>query len=248
MRVPGWPRGNGAAHLGLALLAALLLHALWLAEAQLRQSRQPPPARLQRADDTPELLVFSRQPPEPLGLDTVPLPPPEAMPPPPPSLPGLRGGPRQAGPPTLQAGSPARPTGKRPSGPSPKPSRTTSRLAAGGAGQRRPAPPPLPPLPATSPLEALREARRRGPDAGPSPLEGEALQAWRTLWQSAEAGSPPPAALTARPVEAEVRRLPLARARAEGVDPVSGLPLRFDDQWLLPWIDGEQLWLLRVPG
>jgi hypothetical protein len=49
-------------------------------------------------------------------------------------------------------------------------------------------------------------------------------------------------------VEAEVRRLPLARARAEGVDPVSGLPLRFDDQWLLPWIDGEQLWLLRVPG
>jgi hypothetical protein len=46
----------------------------------------------------------------------------------------------------------------------------------------------------------------------------------------------------------EVRRLPLARARAEGVEVESGRLLRLDDQLLLLWIEGDQLWLLRLPA
>jgi len=247
MKVPALPRRRIAGPLALALLAALLMHGLWLAELQLRQRRQPTPQRLQRPDDTPELLVFSRQPPEPLGLETVPLPPPSAMPPPPPLLP------EQRGPGTLPSPAPGRPpragsaSGIRPSPPG-RPG-----IAGRPAGSRlprqglRPGPPPLPPLPLLTPLEALREARARGSDATP-PLAGEGLQRWRALWQSAEAGPSPPAALAARPADAELRRLPLAMARAEGLEPESGRPLRLDDHWLLPWIDGEQLWLLRVPG
>jgi hypothetical protein len=244
MKIPGLPRRRGAGPLGLALLAAVLLHALWLAEAQLRQRRQPTPTRLERADDTPELLVFSRQPPEPLGLETVPLPPPEAIPPPPPLLPKLGDAtPKGAAPPRRPGKAPVA-IGKRPA----TAPRATPRLAAVPGSGRRPGPPPLPPLPVATPLEALREALRRGPDSPPPPLEGPALQSWRTLWQSGDPNPAPPPAWAARPAEAEVRRLPLARARAEGVEVESGRLLRLDDQLLLLWIEGDQLWLLRLPA
>jgi hypothetical protein len=251
MKVPPLHRWSAAGPLTLALLAALLLHGLWLAELQLRQRRQPPPQRLQRPDDTPELLVFSRQPPEPLGLESVPLPPPSALPPPPPLLPEQRGLGKPSAPPPGQGPRAGTVAGKR-SGPSGRLG-TASRPPARPAVRRLPlpglrqGPPPLPPLPLAAPLEALREARARGADASP-PLAGEAVQRWRTLWQSAEVGPSPPAALAARPAEAQLRRLPLAQARAEGLEPESGRPLRLDDHWLLPWIEGEQLWLLRVPG
>lgn len=250
MRVPPLPRWRDASPLALALLAALLLHGLWLAELQLRQRRQPPPQGLQRPDDTPELLVFSRQPPEPLGLETVPLPPPSALPPPPPLLPEQRGSAKPKATasrtsPSSRPGSASRPgnasrpavhQATRPAGrPLPRP------------GLRQQGPPPLPPLPSVGPLEALREARTRGPEASP-PLAGELQQRWRALWQSAEAGGSPPAALAGRPADGELRRLPLAQARAGGLEPDSGRPLRLDDHWLLPWIEGEQLWLLRLPG
>jgi hypothetical protein len=249
MKVPPFPRWHGARPLGLALLAALLLHGLWLAELQLRQRRQPEPQRLQGADDTPELLVFSRQPPEPLGLETLPLPPPSAAPPPPPLLPDQRRLGKTPSPTPGRALPAGAAPGRRPIAPS-RPglaSRPTTRPAARPGPRPGQGPPPLPPLPQVAMLEALREARGRGPDAG-SPLSGEVLQRWRALWQAAEASPSPPAALAARPPDAEVRRLPLAQARAEGLEPESGRPLRLDDHWLLPWIDGEQLWLLRVPG
>jgi hypothetical protein len=253
MSVPGFTGWRKARPLGLALLAALLLHTLWLAEGQVRRRRQPAPVRLERADDTPELLVFSRQPVEPLALDSVPLPPPTAMPPPPPDLPDLRSGGMRSAPaprPPLRprparraAGLSARPAAR----PSPAP-RSAPRPGGPPFSQGRPGgPPPLPPLPAAAPLEALREARRRGPDAGPAPVEGEGQQRWRALWQGAEAGPSPPDALAARPDDGELRRLPLARARAQGLDPESGRPLRLEDHWLLPWIEGDQLWLLRTP-
>jgi hypothetical protein len=192
--------------LGLALLAAVLLHALWLAGAHLQQRRQPPPTRPQRADDTPELLVFSRQSPEPLDLETLPLPPQQAMPPPPPL----------ALPPARKASRPALPAARAPSTPT---------------SGRHPGPPPPPPPPS--------------PQSAAGPREGAALQAWRTLWQGAEAS--PSAAPDAGPAEIEVRRLPLARARAEGLEPESGRVLRFDELVLLPWIVGDQLWLVRLP-
>ncbi|MFM8605118.1 MAG: hypothetical protein ACKOBY_06275 [Cyanobium sp.] len=45
----------------------------------------------------------------------------------------------------------------------------------------------------------------------------------------------------------ELRRIPLARARADGLDPSHGEVLRLDDHLLLAWIEGSQLWLLRAP-
>jgi hypothetical protein len=243
LKVPSLSRWPIAGPLTLALLAALLLHGLWLAELQLRQRRQAPPPRLQRPDDTPELLVFSRQRPEPLGLESVPLPPPSALPPPPPLLPERQGPgkPLRAG---VAAGSRPSPSGRPDSTSRPaasKPVRSPSRPL------QRQGPPPLPPLPPVAPLDLLREARARGADASP-PLADELQRRWRALWQSAEAGPSPPAALAARPADAELRRLPLVQARAEGLEPDSGRPLRLDDHWLLPWIEGEQLWLLRLPG
>jgi hypothetical protein len=228
----------------------VLLHGLWLAQLQLRQRRQLPPQRLQRPDDTPELLVFSRQPPEPLGLETVPLPPPAAMPPPPPLLPEQRG---PGKPPAPDPGRPPRVgavSGNRPSPPG-RPgnaSHQSTRPASRPLPRQalRPGPPPLPPLPTLAPLEALREARARGAGATP-PLTGEQLQRWRALWQSAEAGRSAPLALAALPAAAELRHLPLAQARAQALELESGRPLRLDDHWLLPWIDGEHLWLLRLP-
>lgn len=251
MKVPLRPRWPDAGPLALALLAALLLHGLWLAELQLRQRRQPPPQRLERPDDTPELLVFSRQPPEPLGLETVPLPLPSALSPPPPLLPEQRGPGKPPAPPPGQGPRAGAAAGSRTSSPG-RPG-IASRPVARPAARRlprpglRPGPPPLPPLPPAAPLDALREARARGAEASP-PLAGEALERWRSLWQSAEVGLSPPAALAARPADAELRRLPLAQVRAQGLEPEPGRPLRLDDHWLLPWIDGEQLWLLRVPG
>jgi hypothetical protein len=251
MKLPPLPRRREAAPLALALLAAVLLHGLWLAELQLRQRRQPQSQRLQRPDDTPELLVFSRQPPEALGLETVPLPPPSAMPPPPPLLPDQRGPGKTSAPVPGQAPPARAASGNRPSPPGrpgidrqPAPRPASRPLPRQGS---RPGPPPLPPLPPLAPLEALQEARARGAEATP-PLAGEGLQRWRVLWQSAEAGRSPPVALASRPAAAELRHLPLAQARAQGLEPESGRPLRLDDDWLLPWIDGELLWLLWLPG
>jgi len=86
----------------LSLLAALLVHLVALAGWQLERRRQPPPAGLRAADDTPMLLQFSRE--EPLAQETgsIPLPPAASLPPPigsqapnPTALPGRERGPRK---------------------------------------------------------------------------------------------------------------------------------------------------------
>ena len=56
------------------------------------------------------------------------------------------------------------------------------------------------------------------------------------------------AALTVAPPQAELRRLPLQRARQEGLEPDSGQLLRLDGHRLLLWIEGGDLWLLRTPA
>jgi hypothetical protein len=87
--------------LALPLVAAVLAHGLWISYAQLRRSRQPPPAALSARDNTPELLRFSRRMPLEQSLGTVPLPPASTLPPPPPDLlmplPGPGGGSRSVG-------------------------------------------------------------------------------------------------------------------------------------------------------
>lgn len=242
----------------VSLLAALLLHGLLLAAAGLRPSR-PAAVPPQRADDTPELLVFSRLPPEPLPSDQVPLPPPDLLPvPPPPPLPNspLRprrepGGSRPGAQPSIAAAT-SKPSAKpsvkattkanpkgRPKGRSQVPAKfgtTASARVPQGAGA-----PTSPPPPALT--------------ASGAPLQPEQASRWNFLWQSAEAGAalpPPPgglaAALALAPPPTELRRLPLQRARNEGLEPVSGQLFRLDGQRLLLWIDGPDLWLLRTPA
>lgn len=241
--------------LTLALLVALLGHGLWLAHAQLRQRRQPVPQALTSRDDSPELLVFSRLPPEPLTPPPIPLPAADNLPPPPPlpdqasasvsrpsiSLPSVSR-------PSARNASPSRVDTTKPAAIRPK----ASLAAAAQPPAARPAPaqakPPTPPGPREetppSPLRRLQEARRQGPVR----LQGETLQSWRNLWQAAETDATPPAALQSRGEEIELRRIPLARARADGLEPAHGEVLRLDDHLLLAWIDGGQLWLLRAPA
>lgn len=241
--------------LAVPLLAAVLLHGLLLAAASLRSPRTAATPPL-RPDDTPELLVFSRLPPEPLPTSDVPLPPPEVLPaPPPPPLPA-----RPARPARLR-GQPQAPAASRASGSRPLSKVRAGRpaIARGPASARRPASraPQRSPLPTASPKDPI--AFPKGPIASPTPTASstpaEAAAPWRLLWQGAEGGdalpAPPEAlaaALAVAPPQTEVRRLPLQRARQQGVDPESGQLLRLDGHRLLLWIEGGDLWLLRTPA
>ena len=252
-----WPRGLQP--LGMPLVVALLLHALLLAGASLRPQRTgaAPPLR---PDDTPELLVFSRLPPEPLPTSGVPLPPPELLPapPPPPPLPTRALRPlRPSGQPLASATrrlsqprrrSPAR--AKRP---------VESRPATPATAASAPAPSAsasASPSASSSTATASATSSASASAATPaSPGKPEAGPRWRRLWQGAEGGAalpPPPAALaaalTVAPPQAELRRLPLQRARQEGLEPDSGQLLRLDGHRLLLWIEGGDLWLLRTPA
>ena len=64
----------------IALLAALALHLLALSYRQLRAQRQPEPAQPQLADDSPELLLFSRRQPLEETLQSAALPVPGNLP------------------------------------------------------------------------------------------------------------------------------------------------------------------------
>jgi len=231
--------------LGVPLLAAVLLHGLLLAAASLRSPRTAgtPPLR---PDDTPELLVFSRLPPEPLPTSEVPLPPPEVLPaPPPPPLPAR---------PSRLRGQPLNPAASRASRTRSLPKARTGRpaIARGSAPARRPASraPQRPALATASPKDPTAS-----PTAAASSPPAEAAAPWRLLWQGAEGGdalpAPPEAlaaALAVAPPQTEVRRLPLQRARQQGVAPESGQLLRLDGHRLLLWIEGGELWLLRTPA
>ena len=255
-----WPRGLQP--LGMPLVVALLLHALLLAGASLRPQRTgaAPPLR---PDDTPELLVFSRLPPEPLPTSGVPLPPPELLPapPPPPPLPSRPLRPlRPSGQPlasaTRRLGQPGRrsparakrPVESRPATPAtaasaPVPSASASASPSASSSST-----------ATSTASATSSASASAATPA-SPGKPEAGPRWRRLWQGAEGGAalpPPPAALaaalTVAPPQAELRRLPLQRVRQEGLEPDSGQLLRLDGHRLLLWIEGGDLWLLRTPA
>ena len=253
-----WPRGLQP--LGMPLVVALLLHSLLLAGASLRPQRTgaAPPLR---PDDTPELLVFSRLPPEPLPTSGVPLPPPELLPapPPPPSLPTrptrpLRPSGQSLASATRRLSQPRRPSPARASRavrPRPAtPATAPSAPAPSGSATASPSSSAT----ATATATASASAPASG-ETSASPGKPEAAPRWRRLWQGAEGGAalpPPPAALAAAlavaPPQAELRRLPLQRARQEGVEPDSGQLLRLDGHRLLLWIEGGDLWLLRTPA
>lgn len=288
------------------MMVAVVGHALWLAHAELRLRRQPLPGALRSRDDSPELLEFSRLPPESLAPAPIPLPPEEASPPPPlpergsatsnatakfeekaaaqPAPPSSRprgvspGGASPGGagrvtkpvaikPPVDKApakkSTASKPSASKPSASKPSASKPPASHSAGGTAAAtksaggRPAfaqqtatssQPRQREEPSLTPLRRLEDARR----SGLARLQGGMLQSWRSLWQEAEteaqAGASPPSALAERREEIELRRIPLARARADGLEPSHGEVLRLDDHLLLAWIDGSQLWLLRAPA
>ena len=112
----------------------------------------------------------------------------------------------------------------------------------------------LPPSPPPEALQWLRDLRANqaasssgseGP-LGPA-LKGADALPYLRLWD--EAVPVPLAAGTDKAPSdaAQARRLPLAAARALGLDPGQQQWLKTKDQWLLVWIDGSTLWMLKSP-
>jgi hypothetical protein len=216
--------------LGIALLAAVLLHGLGLTYAGLRQSRS---ARGSAAapvpDDTPELLRFSRRAPQALPLSTIPLPPPSLLPPPPPAnllAPKARGPGSQATATRRRSAPPARaPMARMPAA---KPA-ALPRAAA------------LTPLPTPAGLAAARTALEtlRTAPAG----EDKEAAALREVWEQAE-----------RVEDAglgeglELRRLAAAKAKELGLTVGEQRSGRSDGMLLVAWLEGGQLWLLQAPA
>lgn len=251
--------------LGIPLLAALLLHGLWLSLSHLQRSREPLSAKLSARDDTADLLVLSERLPDEQEMATIPLPPQLSLPPPPPALvtalppppdatrrriTPVTGTPNQKKGTLRVARSPRRPGAARAvaSGAKSPPGTTTARPqdpAASGA---------------LATLESLRDKAARSPSneegdlvatAGQnSPLlrpEGEAADSWRKLWEGARSESAPSKEFGNLPESVELRKLPLPQARVTGVNPTHGQAVVLADHLILLWIENGTLWLLRSP-
>jgi len=137
----------------------------------------------------------------------------------------------------------------------------TSGPPAQGAGTQplalAPNPLRLSPSPPAEALQRLRELRASGEGAPPTPgssgsasepLKPAAAAPYLRLWDQAA-----PAAITAGTDGAlsegvQARRLPLAAARALGLDPGQQQWIKAGDQSLLVWIDGPNLWLFKGPS
>ena len=250
-----------ASPLMLALLAAVVLHLLGLSYGHLRTQRQPlqPPVV---ADDSPELLVFSRRQPLEEQLQTVAipalanLPPLASLPPPPPPEQPLA--PAQASSPIARAevshprrvirlqGHPISASPKRP----PSPARSSRSIAA--------APSPRvsgSALAVLSHLQGVGEAPEPKANAeGDQQPEleiqhpvGEAAASWRKLWKRASPVSPAAPGQGPAGEGLELRRSTLVEARADGLNPGERMALALDERLMLLWPDGPTLWIWRAP-
>ena len=115
----------------------------------------------------------------------------------------------------------------------------------------------LSPSPPAEALQRWRELRTSGEAEPPAPgssgstsepLKAAAAAPYLRLWDKAV-----PAAITAGTDRAlsegiQARRLPLAAARALGLDPGQQQWIKAADQSLLVWSDGPNLWLLKGPS
>jgi len=249
----------------LALLAAAVLHLLGLSYGHLRAQRQRQPLQPPVvADDSPELLVFSRRQPLEEQLQTVPIPalanlPPLTSLPPPPPPPEQPLAPAQASSPIARAEvSPPRPVirpqgrqitanAKRPPGPA-----RSSRTSAPG-----PSPGVL-----GSALAVIRHLQGVGeagepkangegeqqPDLEIQHPEGDAAASWRKLWKRASpVAAAAPALAPATSEGIELRRLTLVEARQDGFNPSERMAVTLDDRLMLLWPDGPTLWIWRAP-
>ncbi|MEB3165755.1 MAG: hypothetical protein VKO65_03710 [Cyanobacteriota bacterium] len=246
--------------LGVALLAALIAHALILAHAQLRRGQADPQAPATAAiapDDTPELLRFSRRSAQPPSFSTlpIPMPPPAALPPPPPDFAaGDPAGDAEAG------AAPSRPpaAARRPprrGGAAPRAqgsaARGERRSTASSSGSRGPGRRPVAPArreaaadQSASPAAAqLAAARASLESLQIAPASGGQASA-QALWEQA---TPRSEATLAE--GQELRRLPAEAVRSLGLAAGTRLILRGDDgRSLVIWLEGDQAWLLRGPA
>ncbi len=234
---------HGLPPLAIPLLAALTLNGVVLLPVLLQERRTPEPLALGRmaADNTPELLRFSRRQALRPGLPALTLPPGAELPPPPPLVVDLPpaaarsgGRPRAIARPSGGAGGGAPAAGKAAAA-SPAPAST----AASEAGDAAPAAPGQEPA-VEAPLIAVLLAPRR--------LEAAEAASVEALWNQASAALDPPAPLTPLAGGVQLRRLPLVKARALGLTNPSRQAVLTGDRPLLLWPDGATLWLLRLPA
>ncbi|MEB3361064.1 MAG: hypothetical protein VKI42_02940 [Synechococcaceae cyanobacterium] len=263
--------------IGVCLLAAVLLHSLALAMLHLQRQRlKPAPASAlsdaRPADDTPELLRFSRHQSERAAPSIVPLPGFDQLPPPPPLAASAAGPGAAAKSKGLLDFKPQKPGVGGRSGRGANVAaqqRRASQVRHGGpvsSGQARalaeletpavllerlrrlalesPEPRPV----AEPPVGGGPSGSRGGPGEAEAPLrrpEGAALQPYQALWEGAQSETGSPAGVSALPAMLERRSLPLAQARRGGLPINHGEGVLLGDQLLLFWIQGDQLWLLR---
>lgn len=216
--------------LQLPLLVALALNGLLLLPA-LRPSQRPLASRAAiPADDTPELLRFSRQQSREPSLPLLALPSLSSLPPPPPT--DLPAGPR--------AGSPSHRRGTDAQRGRTQDRVTTATAAERGAAQDRPLSRAGAEATASTTLLALALQAR--------PLEASEATALAGLWEQATATREPPDGMVVPADGLEWRRLPLARARAAGLSFSDPLAVLSGGKLLLLWPDGTALWMLAAAG
>jgi len=265
-------RAIGASPWLLPVAIAVGLHALWLSGSSVAERPARPLPRVRAADNTPELLRFSSRASQAAspaaGLGSVTLPFENSLPPPPPELAGTSPPP----PPPAMAGQGqgrARPTSPAPA---PAPIAARSGLAW---GVEPVAARGIPADAATSlelagqldapPTDSTPQSGQQDPTAKPEDAaKGEgskpALAAlarrhlrltaandrpYRILWDSGSAAGSRPDSLAGLPEGVEVRRLPLAAARAMGLAQPHGISVKSPSGLLLLWVQGEDLWLIR---
>jgi len=256
-------RRHALPSLGVPLLAAVLLHGLWLSFNHLQRSRLSPPAKLSARDDTADLLQLSRRLPDEQEMGTVPLPPQLTLPPPPPELLSALPPPPETAKRRAAAGAVATKKGSLRLALPPRRPGATRAVSPGAKPPGRPATArvaesaPLGPLatllalrdqvalPAATAESALQAA------TGESPLllrpEGETADSFRKLWEGARSDSTPSGELGDLPETVELRELPLTQARGAGLNPSHRQAVVLADHLILFWIDNSTLWMLRSP-
>ncbi|MEA5441454.1 hypothetical protein [Cyanobium gracile] len=222
---PRWRR------LQLPLLVALALNGLLLLLPALRPAQRSVASRAAiPADDTPELLRFSRQQAREPALPLLALPSLSSLPPPPPT--DL--------PPEPRAGAASRRRGT-----DAHRVRTQDRVASATAAEReaaqdRPLSRAGAEPTAVSTLLALALQAR--------PLEASEATALAGLWEQATATRESPEGMVVPAEGVEWRRLPLAKARAAGLPVRDPLAVLSGDKLLLLWPEGTALWMLAAAG
>lgn len=268
-----WLRAIGASPWLLPVAIAVGVHALWLSGSTVAERPRRPLPTVRAADNTPELLRFSSRASQAAspaaGLGTLTLPFESSLPPPPPELAGAPLPP----PPPAMAGQ-GEGGGARPTSPAPAVARGAARSGLAW-GVEPVAAKGIPADAATSlelagqldapPTDSTAQSGQQDPTAKPDdPAKGEgskpALAAlarrhlkltaandrpYRILWDSGSAAGSRPDSLAGLPEGLEVRRLPLAAARAMGLGQPHGISVKSPAGLLLLWVQGDDLWLIR---